>query len=141
MNKDLVSSNFTSNINHGMIRHNMGLVRILLILICIYGLFNIVVWYYWRIYLPDAISIKSDFGFYRTIIWPVIQLIETVLAIIAWNLHLKANKLILTSFENEDSTLFNKGYSFTCRAMTYIVIYFGIVILSEGFFYYLLLNI
>lgn len=128
MSEDLISNNFTDNVNRSIVERIIPLVGASLILLGIYEVCNIIDWY---LVLSKAEFLKVTpriIFLYR--IHPVISFVISVISIVCYALNFKANKLINLSFEKQDADFFNKGYSLFYQAVTYSIISWIIAIIS-----------
>jgi hypothetical protein len=128
MSEDLISNSFGNNVNKGIIKRNIVLLKIVLILYLIYTLFTIVEWYF--LVISANLLKQTALIFFHYKITPVIVAISLILGIFIWVFYLKAHKLILLSFEDDNADFFNEGYSFFNKATTLNIIGFSVIILS-----------
>ena len=129
MNQDLISNNFTENVNRNVISRNIKLLRSILILFLIYILFSIIDLYSFVTNIKNAPRSVSAIYVYR--IYPFLTCITFVLGIAVWMYYTKGHKLILSSFEKDEPDIFNKGYAFLNKASTMNIIGFSIIILNS----------
>ncbi len=128
MNEDIVSKNFTINADRAMIRRIINLLKVLLVLVGVYTLFDILEWYMF-IAGPDPLH-PTKLTFYLHNIRPVIAMTILLLNIVAWNYLFKAHRYILSTFEKEDVADFNTGYSFFYKAIITNLVAYVISIIS-----------
>ncbi len=129
MSEDLISNDFTVNINKQIIRRNIKLQLTILILFSTYIVLDFTEWY-------PAISKASSLpqttlNLYNYKIRPIIALMLLPLNIIIWFFYLKGHKLILQSFEKDDAGFFNKGYSFLFKVSILNATGYSVFILSS----------
>lgn len=131
MNEDLISGNFSDNINKRLINRHVRLVFILLISFIIFTLINFTDWY---LYIRNAGNLeKTLFTTFEYKIYPVIIVIDAALAAFSLNSYLKGQQLILQSFEKDNTELFNKGYVLLNESLVVNVIGYAILIVSTAY--------
>jgi hypothetical protein len=129
LSEDLISNDFTGNINKQIIRCNIKLQLIILILFSTYIVLGFAEWYP---AISKANSLpQTTLNFYNYKIRPVIALILLPLNITIWFFYLKGHKLILQSFEKDDAGFFNKGYSLLFKVSILNVIGYLVFVLSS----------
>lgn len=108
MSEDLISGNFSDNINKRLVNRQIRLVFIMVISFIILTLLNFTDWYlYIRYTQPPE---KTLFTIYEYKVYPVVIVIDAALAALSLNSFLKSQKMILQSVQNDNTDLFNKGY-------------------------------
>jgi hypothetical protein len=129
MNDDLISNNFADNINKSLVKKGLAFTKTLLNLVIIYSILNLLDWYLFvsRSMRYHLVSF-NDYYSYR--IHPVVAVIVLSMGIVTSMFHVKANRLILLSFEKEDAELFNAGCLFSVQAMRLSIISFIVSLIS-----------
>lgn len=108
MSEDLISGNFSDNINKRLVNRQIRLVFIMVISFIMVTLLNFTDWYlYIRYTQPPE---KTLFTIYEYKVYPVVIVIDAALAALSLNSFLKSQKMILQSVQNDNTDLFNKGY-------------------------------
>ncbi|MEP7237525.1 MAG: hypothetical protein ABI685_06665 [Ferruginibacter sp.] len=131
MNEDLISGNFSDNVNRKFIQRYIRLLFILIILFLIFTILNFTDWY---IAIKNAHPVKETLlTTFHYKIHPVLIVIEVALSALALNNYLKAQKLILHSFEKDNVELFNKGYSLLNGAAIINIAGYCMLILSISY--------
>jgi len=129
MNNDLISANFSNNVNRDVIKQNISLLFVLLVLFSIYIIFNIIDWYLLLVTVKSlTFSNVSNYYFYR--IYPIISMIGLIIGLAVWFFYLKGHKLILESFEKDNADVFNKGYASLNIATKLNITGYSIILLS-----------
>ncbi len=131
MSEDLISGNFSDNVNKRLVSRHVRLVFILLISFIIFTLLNFTDWY---LYIRNAGNLeKTLLTSFEYKIYPVIIVIDAALAAVSLNSYLKGQKLILQSFEKDNTELFNKGYVLLNESLVVNVIGYAILIFSSAY--------
>ena len=114
MNNDLISGNFTDNIDKSIIKQTHKLFKIIFLLFLAYSIFDLCDWY---MLITGKGSIhETSLTFFSYRIRPIIALIVLIGNLLIIQFYINANKLISISFEAENSDNFNKGYAFFYKA-------------------------
>jgi hypothetical protein len=131
MNENMLSNNFTENINVNMIKRNIQLLRTVMLLFCSYTVLNFIDWY---VVISQANPVRhTAYALYLYKIRPIIVVIDAAIIYFIWSNYIQGHKLILLSFENDNPDFFNKGYSLLCRAVTLNIAGYILIILSLTF--------
>lgn len=136
MNEDLISNNFSNNVNTDLIKRNIRLLMIIITLFSLYALFNL--YEYWTLIFskpyPRHLTRST---FYGLKIAPWIYLMSVIIAFFVWINYTKGHRLILVSFETDNVDVFNKGYAFINRASIANIIGYAMLILGMIVRYFL----
>jgi hypothetical protein len=128
MNEDLLSAAFSNNIDKKLIQRYISMLFVVIILFSVFTLLNFTDWYLTiKKVAPIRETLLTKFHYK---IQPVLVVIEAAIAAIALINYLKAQKLILLSFENENAELFNKGYRLMNDAIILNIAGYGMLISS-----------
>jgi len=128
MNEDLISTNFSYNINRKLIKRY---IRMLFVLIALFLGFTILNFTDWYLAIKEAGTVEVTlFTTFHYKIQPVLIVIEAALAAISLNSYLKGQRSILLSLETENAELFNKGYKLLNEALVLDISGYCIIFLS-----------
>jgi hypothetical protein len=115
MNNDLIPNSFVNGVEKKAIIKTIGLTRLVLNLIILYAILDLT---HWSISIMGSLDRRliSNHAFYTYRIQPFVAIFLLSLSIIGSSFHLKANRLIELSFEQEDADSFNSGFQFYYKA-------------------------
>lgn len=131
MGEDLISGNFSENVNKRLVNRQIRLTFILIIAFIIFTFLNFTDWYF---YIRNAGDLeKTLLTNFEYKIYPVIIIIDAALAAISLNSYLKGQKLILQSFDKDNTEIFNKGYVLLNESLVINVISYTMLIFSTAY--------
>lgn len=106
---DLITNNFTEEVNMHLLEKNFRLQKILLVITSVYavlgGIRNI------KFFLKFFESPDEKAALWYGTIFPMIDFCLLVLVILSFYYYYKAHKILLESIEKKDAFLFNRGYT------------------------------
>ena len=124
---DLLTNNFTEEINIQLIRKNLRLQKLALGGVALSITLSSVYWI--KVYLQQEVDDASQLAWFFKI-YPAISILVNALSLINYLLVVKSHTLINTSLEKRDAVLFNQGYSYFYRSGVLSIIILIISILS-----------
>ena len=129
MPQDLISNQFTENINLTLIRRNQVIVKALLSLCSLYCLLDMLNWYFILQTTEDAIG--NEFVYIYTLrIRPTVALVILLMNLASFFFISRGNNLVALSVQKEDAELFNDGYRHYFRANMLFLFSFCMGIIS-----------
>lgn len=128
MEKNLLSNDFTENIDIGRIDRSIGLSKIVIILGTIYSIMEIGRWL--RLFTLNKSVYFTSENFYYVLLFIFATIPIAILFFVSWVWYLKATHLIKHSIQNNDYTLFNKAYRIINKSTTLTIIGTSISLLS-----------
>lgn len=131
MNEDLISANFSDNINKKLIHRYIRMLFTVIILFVSFTMLNFTDWY---IAIKNAAPVRETLlTTFHYKIQPVLIVIEAALSALSLNNYLKGQKSILHSLEKDNAELFNKGYTLLNEALFLNITGYCILILSISY--------
>lgn len=139
MDNNLITENFTDNIDISIISKTLTFVKFILWGIMAYSILQGIYWIL-LIRQGERSYFKTDIAYYFYQVIPFIQLFVLAISILTWYFILKAHKLILFGISNNDATSFNRGYNFFYRSVILTFISFLITFIAICIQLYFYLN-
>lgn len=131
MSNDLISGNFSDSVNKKLLNRQINLLFILIILFILFTVLNFSDWY---LFLRNKPQVKNTLLVtFEYKIYPVIIVIDAALAALSFNSYLKGQKLILQSFETDNTEYFNKGYSLLNESLLLNITGYTIFVVSTAY--------
>ncbi len=127
--KDLLSGDFTENVNLIILKRIRILSKAVLILSLIYSVVEII---NWGIIVNNSVNnLPLTFkAFYLYRILPLIFLAVITINIFGYTFNVKAASLIVKAFEHKDAEIFNNGFSLVYKTAILAITSFCIAIIS-----------
>jgi hypothetical protein len=128
MDKDLLSNDFTRNIDISKIDKNLLMVKVVIVIGSVYSILEI--WRWVKLFLANMSFYLAPANFHYILLFVFTSIPLTILFIACWFSYLKANRLMKLSILNNDSEVFNKAYGYINRSCMLSIIATCISLLS-----------
>ena len=120
MDKDLLSNDFTRNIDLTKIDKNIAMIKVVLVTGILYYVAQICIWL--KLFLSNLSFYLAPANFHYIILFTLVIIPLAILLIVSWFWYLKASRLMKLSIETNDAAVFNKAYSYLNRSSVLSII-------------------